>query len=103
NEPYIDTKSISVKVTKNNDIRTVNLQKGWNIVGMAVVSSSLSKASQLVGAIATSGVLPVQVSKYDSGNWINFVVRVNKKGKVTTYGQDFAIIPGEAYFVRVQN
>ncbi len=102
-EPFLDTDVVTINVTKTKEVRKYNLKVGWNLIGFSFVNEDLSKASELVGTLASQGIITVQVAKFDSGNWIHFVARVKANGEVQTYGTDFNFVPGEGYFIRVRN
>ncbi len=102
-EEYLDLSDYEVSVAKTSSINTYQLDKGWNLVGLNFVSEDLSTASKLLRELIRQNVESVQLTKYDSGNWIHFVMRISDKGEIITYGNDFTLVPGEGYFLRTLN
>ncbi|MFS8130544.1 MAG: SPOR domain-containing protein [Candidatus Dojkabacteria bacterium] len=100
NEPYIDPTQYTVTLAKLSDLSAYELNAGWNLIALNFASADFTKASDLIKSINNQGVAAVQISKYDSGNWIHFVYRLNEQGAIESFGNDFTLIPGEGYFVR---
>jgi hypothetical protein len=102
NEKLLDPKTFEISVSKVSDMSVYELNTGWNLIALDFISQSTATASKLAEAMNLQGVGVVQVSKYDSGNWIHSVFRINEVGNFEKYGTDFNLIPGEGYFVRTE-
>jgi hypothetical protein len=103
-EKQLDPEIYEIKLAKKEDITIYNLEAGWNLVALDFVSQKINNASNLIKEINAQGIEAVQISKYDSGNWIHFVYRkadpTNPTDTDETFGNDFTLVPGEGYFVR---
>lgn len=94
-EEYI-TEPVSVKLEKTSDVVKYDLTVGWNLVAFNFVQSSFKKANELVNEITSQGGTAITVATYRNGKWLSFIQR---SGKVL--GDNFDIVPGEGYFIRV--
>lgn len=94
-EEYI-TEPVSVKLEKTSDVVKYDLTVGWNLVAFNFVQSSFRKANELVNEITSQGGTAITVATYRNGKWLSFIQR---SGKVM--GDNFDIVPGEGYFIRV--
>ncbi|MEP7104048.1 MAG: fibronectin type III domain-containing protein [Candidatus Dojkabacteria bacterium] len=102
-EQYVDLKAYTVTVSKLSDLTLYRLQTGWNLIALNFISTGFDTASDLAKEINRQGVNAVQISKYDNGNWIHYVYRVNEAQQAEEFGNDFTLVPGEGYFVRTIN
>lgn len=99
-EDYIDPKTFTISVSKLTDLTTYTINTGWNLIALNFVSKDFSKASDLIKEMNNQGVGAVQISKYDNGNWVHLVYRINEEGNAEVFGNDFNLVPGEGYFIR---
>lgn len=99
NEPIINPRDYSTSISKTESIYTINLNLGWNLISLPIANTVIKKASDLTDYIRLSGGDIYQISTYQSGNWVHFVSRINDENKITEFGTDFNIIPGQSYFI----
>lgn len=71
------------------------LIEGWNLVAFPIRPVNFNMASGLVLDVAKKGGYVTVVSVWDGDRWQEFVQR----GK-DSFGEDFEILPGKAYFLR---
>lgn len=76
---------------------TLALSVGWNLIGLPTAGASQT-ASTLLNSLTAAGLNPVEVAHWTGGGWQTLVRR--QGGDV---GANFAISPGEGYFVFVQH
>lgn len=99
NEPIINPKDFATSISKIESIYTINLKIGWNLINLPVANSVIKKASDLSDYIRLTGGDVYQISTYQSGNWVHYVSRINDENKITEFGSDFNIVPGQSYFI----
>ncbi len=100
-----EAQNVQVTIKKVSDIQSYNLNQGWNLVSIPMLidgegSSGVKKASQLVEELNTQGADVTHVVTYRDGDFVVFSRRTDNKGDIKTYGNDFTILPGEAYFLK---
>jgi hypothetical protein len=100
NEKYLDPKEFSIKVASKDKLFTYEFETGWNLIGLKFINPNLDSARELTKTLYRQGIPAIQVSKYDNGNWVHFVYRLDEDNKEVVFGNDFTLVPGEGYFVR---
>jgi len=101
-EESIDTSEYKVELSKVLSIDTIQLRKGWNFLSLPLYSEEIKKASDLSRMITASSGKVTQISKYDNGNWIHYIDANLVSGEEIKFGNDFNLIPGQAYFIYSQ-
>ncbi|MDO8452881.1 MAG: hypothetical protein Q7S79_03965 [bacterium] len=96
NEAPVPWAGVDVELKKINQKNLVRLNNGWNLVSLTAVPSSPMTASTLIKEIAKQGGYATTISTLVDGVWKSYVVR----GDNDFSGEDFAIEPGKAYFVK---
>lgn len=95
---YDESVAISQETIKSQEkIETLeyHLLNGWNLVAFPIETLSFSTAAGLINDIANNGGFVSTVSMWNGDSWQEYVHSGEKQ-----YGQDFAIVPGKAYFLR---
>ncbi|MBI2268364.1 MAG: hypothetical protein HYU80_02840 [Candidatus Blackburnbacteria bacterium] len=87
---------VQVELKNMNQDKLVSLLPGWNLVTLTAVPSKPLTASGLVSEIAKQEGYATTISTLENGSWKSFVQRGDKEYT----GEDFAIEPGKAYFVK---
>ncbi|MEI6462130.1 MAG: fibronectin type III domain-containing protein [bacterium] len=95
NEPFITT-PLDVKIEKVSDTTIWDLKVGWNLISFNLVSSSIKTAKNLLDEITNQGGYATHVATYRNGKWVMYSQRAG-----IVLGQDYNLVPGEGYFVRV--
>jgi hypothetical protein len=72
-----------------------SLLDGWNLVAFPFVPDNFSTAAGLMLDVAENGGYITTVSVWDGDRWQEF----SQRGGIS-FGQDFSLEPGKAYFVR---
>ncbi|MBI4029455.1 MAG: hypothetical protein HY376_03760 [Candidatus Blackburnbacteria bacterium] len=96
NEHAVPWAGVEVALTKINKNKLISFNQGWNLFTLTAVPSKPLTASGLIQEIAKQGGYATTVSALDNGSWKSYVVR----GDSDFSGEDFAIEPGRAYFVK---
>jgi hypothetical protein len=68
-EYFIDTSNYDVDVRKQNDIRTLYLEKGHNFIGLELLPSDIKTTTDLIRLLSSQGAKISSVSKYKNGQW----------------------------------
>lgn len=95
-EKVLPWAGVQVKLTKVDQGKTVSLNAGWNLVSLTALPNETIAASNILKNIGSQGGQATTVSTLVSGDWKSFVIRGDK----TYSGDDFAIVPGKAYFIK---
>jgi len=93
-ETYVDASGISL--IKKEDILSYELNIGWNLVSFPIISENIKTAKQLLTYIASNDGYATHVVTYTEGKWQIY----SQRGDIS-YSEDFNILPGKGYFVRV--
>lgn len=106
-EPYYDGSvySLDVKFNKVLDVQSYKLQSGWNLITIPLLmkgedTSKISKASEFLQNLNGNGISATHIATYRSNKFITYSQRPDENGNPAIYGEDFNILPGEAYFVK---
>lgn len=102
NEVILDGQSITVKLNKKEELSEYKLINGWNLVGLDLVSDKWKSAALLMKELNSDNLSPTHISTYQNGKWSIYTQRINEAGQVVTFGEDFNILPGKAYFVKTE-
>lgn len=94
-EEVTDINQETIKSQEKIETIEYNLLSGWNLVAFPVKTLSFSTAAGLINDIANNGGFVSTVSMWNGDRWEEYVHSGEKQ-----YGQDFAIVPGKAYFLR---
>ncbi|HQG57862.1 MAG TPA: hypothetical protein PLX79_02695 [Candidatus Dojkabacteria bacterium] len=97
-------KSMGYKIYKENTVAQYKLKVGWNLLHFPYVfegdnSSKLSKASDLIYFANLQNADITSISTYLDGKFYSYSLREDEEGSIVPFGDDFSIIPGEAYFI----
>jgi len=103
NEQYIDPNLYTIDISIKQATSIFDFEPGWNVITLNLVNEDIRKTSSFARVLRDSGVEVTQISKYDSGKWIHYVSRIDNNGDLVEYGNDYNLVPGEGYFVRVLN
>jgi hypothetical protein len=93
-EPYLDPGS--VRLIKKEDYESYQLIEGWNLVSFPIISGDIKTAKVLLDEIGKAGGYATHVSTFQNGQW-----KIYSERQDVAFADDFNIIPGEGYFVRV--
>ncbi len=88
------TTPVEVKIEKTSDISRFELNEGWNLVGYEYTEARTAK--DLLSNISSKGGYATHVATYRQGGWVMYSERAEK-----SFGNNFNLIPGEGYFVKV--
>lgn len=106
-EPYYfgSIYSLDVKFKKLMDVQTYKLKQGWNLIAMPMLmrgeeTSQIQKASEFLAKLNSNGAGVTHISTYRANQFILYSAREDAEGVVSFYGEDFNILPGEAYYVK---
>ncbi|MCA9385546.1 fibronectin type III domain-containing protein [Candidatus Dojkabacteria bacterium] len=105
-EEYIeDLSSIEFSVNKTADVQSYRFVSGWNVISVPMImntegTSSISTASDLIEELNNQGRRATHVTTYRNGKFVLLSQRTDEQGNPITFGEDFAIVPGEGYFIR---
>lgn len=94
-EELTTTDQETIKSQEKIETIEYNLLNGWNLVAFPVKTLSFNTAAGLINDIANNGGFVSTVSMWNGDRWEEYVHSGEKQ-----YGQDFAIVPGNAYFLR---
>ncbi len=108
-EKYIqsaDVKNLQVAFKKRADITGLNLKTGWNLIHFPMVmkgefTSNIARAGDLLAGLNKSGMGATHLTTYRDGKFLVFSQDLTG-GQPQQYGNNFAILPGEGYFVKVK-
>lgn len=103
NEEYIDPTIYEISLSKTASVTTRDIERGWNLLGFEIFSENYDTASELYDYFELQGIIISQISQYDNGNWIQYVVSRNQDGVKEAFGANFNLVPGKGYFVRSEN
>lgn len=87
---------MNIKLEKIDKEKAIYLNNGWNLVTLAALPEQPLTASTLLTSIAQQGGYATTISTLENGAWKSYVIRGDKDYS----GEDFAIEPGKAYFVK---
>ncbi len=93
-EEYID--SSGVTLSKKQDVTSYDFKQGWNLYSFPIVSDDITTADGLLESISDSGGYATHVAAYEGGRWKVY----SKRGEVS-FSNDFNILPGVGYFIKV--
>lgn len=93
---FSDKKSLFIPSGTISDNTQVNLNPGWNAVGIS--AKSTPNASLLAKKVGEDNDKVVVISGFRSGKWENLLNNNN-----TIFGKDFSIYPTHGYLIRVEN
>ncbi|HNZ70786.1 MAG TPA: hypothetical protein PKJ86_02135, partial [Candidatus Dojkabacteria bacterium] len=97
-------KSLGYTIEQKSSSQMYTINKGWNLVHFPYVfegeeSQEIKTASDLMYIMNAQGADVTNISTYRDGNFIMFTTRLLEDGSAVEFGEDFNIIPGEAYFL----
>jgi|GEM_PF-3097964 len=85
-----------IKLKKDSDAATYELQVGWNLIALPLSpSEDIDTASQLVQHFNSKGASIKHVAKYTDTGFVMFTEREDG----SEFSNDFHLIPGQGYFV----
>lgn len=87
---------LNIKLEKVDVEKDIRLNAGWNLVTLTALPQKAFTASGLIGEINKQDGQATTVSTLVDGAWKTYVARGDK----SYTGEDFAIEPGKAYFVK---
>ncbi len=96
-EEYInwyDENAITLKKVKSTII--YDLKQGWQAISFPAYSEEVKTAKQLLDKINLMGGYATHVAMYAGGKWEIYTQRGN-----ISFSNDFSLLPGVGYFVRV--
>lgn len=88
--------STEIQLTKTQDILSYDLTYDWNLISFPMALEDAKTAKGLLEKIAQDGGYATHVATYNSGRWQMY----SKRGD-WEFSDDFNIVPGAAYFVKV--
>jgi len=96
--------ALGYEIEKISTSEIYSINKGWNLVHFPYVfegenSLDIKKASDLMYIMNAQGADVTNISTYRDGNFIIFTTRILADGSIVEFGDNFNIIPGEAYFL----
>lgn len=74
---------------------TYNLVEGWNFIAFPMEPITVKSAAEVIKDVADAGGYVTMISRWNGDRWQELAQR-----GVEQYGNDFPLVPGEAYFVR---
>jgi len=97
-------KSVSVSELKDMNLKNaliIELKLGWNSVDIPLYTdvengTKVTTAKELLEEINQQGLYVTHIATYRGGRWIIY----SKRGDIS-FSNDFSILPGEGYFIRV--
>jgi hypothetical protein len=103
NEPYVN-EAIDIQIKKVAETVAYNLNTGWNLVSFPMNltgenTSEIIRSSDLLKQINKQGGEATHITTYRGGKFIVFSERFDGPNTIT-FGTDFNLIPGEAYFIK---
>jgi hypothetical protein len=102
-ESYFKPDNISLKVNTKVENVYYTLYTGWNLIGFEIISEEWSSASKLLDEIYSNDIEATHIATYSDGKWKMYSQRVDEEGNMQTFGDDFSVLPGRGYFVKVLN
>jgi hypothetical protein len=81
------------------------MKAGWNLITIPMLmkeegTSKIEKASEFLQRLNENGASVTHITTYRSNKFITYSARLDQDGVLNTYGEDYNILPGEAYFVK---
>ena len=77
------------------ETQSYRLVDGWNFIAFPFEPTTVKSASELIKDVGDAGGMVTMVSRWNGDRWQEFA----KRGE-DFYGDDFSLVPGQAYFVR---
>lgn len=97
--------NLEVTFEKSLDVLSYHIIKGWNTLSFPLVmndssTSYLKTASDLFMYFEIAGFTTTHVAAYRNQQFIFYSQRVDENKDIRSYGDNFDILPGEAYFLK---
>lgn len=90
-----------ISIEKVADIHVLNINEGWNLVSFPGLLDS-ETVGEVMAEMIDQGLIVTHMAKYEKGQFGVATYRSDiDEGEV--YGNNFALIPGQAYFVKSAN
>lgn len=101
-----DAQNVEVELKKQAEVASYQMQKGWNSISFPIYTeetggSNMKKASDLVEHFDKNGVEVNHVATYRNEDFIIYSERTDESDQDHVFGNDFDIVPGEGYFIKV--
>ena len=107
NEPLYDgdVASLNIQFNKVSEVQSYNIKSGWSLISFPILmrgdgTANIVKASDLLKKMNEGSIVATQVVAFRSGKFLPYSYRKDEKGNEVKFGDDFSILPGEAYFIR---
>lgn len=103
-----ESSEVSVNIKKIAELESYRMNVGWNVVSFPMVmtgedTSEISKASELLNSLNQQGANVTHITSYREGDFVIYSERDSSTGSgqdKVTFGEDYVIMPGEAYFIK---
>ncbi|HQG57863.1 MAG TPA: fibronectin type III domain-containing protein [Candidatus Dojkabacteria bacterium] len=101
NEPILDT--VTVELESQIHFTDYDMLKGWNLISIPMVISdangrTIQDSQQLLTYFQSQDIPIMHISTYRDGKWM-----ISSRRGDIPYGENFSILPGEAYFVKAES
>ena len=96
---------LGVGYVKTQSAVDYQFNQGWNLVSFPFVwdVDALSSAEDVLKYLNAKGIIASQISTYREGKFEMFSLTEDGEGTIVPVGNDFTILPGEAYFIKSGN
>ncbi|MBD3363475.1 hypothetical protein GF362_07205 [Candidatus Dojkabacteria bacterium] len=100
-----ESQGIQININKVAENQVYDLKLGWNLISIPMVmegenTSNIRMASELLKNINDQGAEATHLATYRSGQFLIYSNREEDSGVDHEFGDDYAILPGEGYFVK---
>jgi hypothetical protein len=101
-----EAQDLQVTFDKHLDVLTYQVTEGWNSLSFPISMTDSSTAfirtaADLITYLEVVGLTATHVAVYRDQQFVFYSQRIDENNQIQSYGDNFGILPGEAYFVKL--